>query len=446
MAQIDSIVQVNISRQTAQIDITSFDIPLILVEMDANMEAEFTDRVRTYGSLAEVAGDFPLDHNAYKIAEKLLGGDLSPSQFKIGKKTEGETYPEALFAVEEADNTWYALIADSHEREDILGLASAVQGMRKVYFTSTDDADALSQLLNPTYVATVEYGVTTPEAGDKLRVRVAGVSFESEYDGSEWEEWTYLGDGESPIPITPSFDDTTGILTLESSENFVISKATILPADGDPEDVDDANISDTDVQGLDVGQTLKAKGFFRTIILFSRTANVDWPEAAWVGGQLPEVPGSVAWEYKRLAGVEVSKLTGTEINLLENRNYNYYIPIKGVNVTRRGKTVGEGEWIDTIQVVDWLHARLQEQIFYRQVNMKKIPYTNEGFTIIENEIRSVLSQAQANGAIDDYTVIVPRVSEIPEMERARRNAEGFKFVARLQGAISTVRIEGVVHP
>lgn len=66
--------------------------------------------------------------------------------------------------------------------------------------------------------------------------------------------------------------------------------------------------------------------------------------------------------------------------------------------------------------------------------------------MIESEIRSVLSQAQANGGIDTYVVRSPEVLEIPEMQRAARHAGVFEFVGRLQGAVSTVEIRGTVHP
>ena len=95
-------------------------------------------------------------------------------------------------------------------------------------------------------------------------------------------------------------------------------------------------------------------------------------------------------------------------------------------------------------LVDWIYARMQEQIFFRLINTKKIAFTQTGLTMIENEIRSVLSQAQANGGVDTYTVNAPRVLSIPEMQRAARNAGDFTFEARLQGAVSTVVVRGVV--
>ena len=164
----------------------------------------------------------------------------------------------------------------------------------------------------------------------------------------------------------------------------------------------------------------------------------------WVGGQLPEIPGSNTWEYKSLPGVMVDKLTDNQISLLEGRGYNYYIPVKGVNITRRGK-VAEGEWNDVIILVDWLHARMQEQIFSRLINSKKIPYTSSGFSQIESEVRSVLDQATANGGVDSYTVNVPQVLAIPEMVRAQRVLDHISFEARLASAVSRIVVRGVVH-
>ena len=95
-------------------------------------------------------------------------------------------------------------------------------------------------------------------------------------------------------------------------------------------------------------------------------------------------------------------------------------------------------------LVDWLYARIQEQIFFRLVNTKKIPFTSAGTTLIENEIRSVLAQANANGGIDTYTVQAPIVLSIPENQRAQRIMGDFTFQARLQGAVSQVVVRGVV--
>jgi len=90
-----------------------------------------------------------------------------------------------------------------------------------------------------------------------------------------------------------------------------------------------------------------------------------------------------------------------------------------------------------------LYARLQEAVYFRLINSLKVPLTNPGLLIIENEIRSVLSQAEANGLIDrGWVVQTPDVLAIPENLRAQRIAGAFVFRARLAGSIRKVIING----
>src|SRR5690606_3619384 len=174
-----------------------------------------------------------------------------------------------------------------------------------------------------------------------------------------------------------------------------------------------SNASETDI-----GFLLSQGGYSRTSLMYSPFADTEYPEAAWVGRELIEVPGSNTWAFKRLEGVSVTKLTDTQINALENKEVNYYITVKGAPITQTGRT-SSGEFIDIMIGVDWLHARIQESIFYRMINRKKIPMTRAGAALIESEIRSVLGTAVANGLIADdtpYTVISPDPLTLPEQE------------------------------
>src|SRR4051812_14219754 len=93
-------------------------------------------------------------------------------------------------------------------------------------------------------------------------------------------------------------------------------------------------------------------------------------------------------------------------------------------------------------ITDWLYARLQEAIYFRLINSLKIPFTRAGFTIIENEIRSVLAQGVANGAFSSYTVTSPDPLLIPASQRSNRIAGDFKFTAVLAGSVRKVVIQG----
>lgn len=446
MSQIDNIVQVNISRNTTQIEIEAFDIPLLMVEM-TDADAGFTDRVRTYTDIDGVIDDLGINHVGTLMAQKLLSGDIKPATFKIGKVNkevgDEESYPEALAAVDEFDDTWYIVITQSHTDADIFETANYIQSQRKLYATSTSSQLALDQSQTVEYTATVQFDIGTPTTGDQLNVIIAGEQYRSSYSSGSWGAWAYVGSGTGTFDGTFTLDTLTDILTVENDIAFTVTRANQLVGSTTIQ-VPAENVSRTDPIGMDIGQRLRFMGLDRTFVMFSNTADSEYPEASWVGPQIVEVPGSNTWEYKTLVGTTVSRLTSTQINILENRGYNYYIRVKGANITRRGK-VAEGEWIDVMILVDWLHARIQEQIFFRLINSRKIPYTDAGAVIIENEIRSVLAQANANGGIDQYTVTSPRVLSIPEMQRAARIMGDFTFDARLAGAVSVVVIRGVVH-
>ncbi len=196
----------------------------------------------------------------------------------------------------------------------------------------------------------------------------------------------------------------------------------------------------------DVAAILKALGMDRTVIIYHPNADTEYPEAAWVGSQIVEVPGSNTWMFKTVTGVSGVKLTDTQRSFLEQKNVNYYSSIAGVNIFQNGETIANS-WIDEVIFVDWLYARIQEQVFFRLINRRKIPYTRRGFAVIEAEIRSVLSQGVANGGIADdtpYTVISPDPLAIPEVQRATRVAGDWKFEARLAGAVHHVVIRGTV--
>lgn len=62
--------------------------------------------------------------------------------------------------------------------------------------------------------------------------------------------------------------------------------------------------------------------------------------------------------------------------------------------------------------------------------------------MIENELRSVMSQAQANGLVDaGWTIQTPPVLSVPENLRAQRAAGVFVIKARLQGSVRSVSVE-----
>ena len=109
--------------------------------------------------------------------------------------------------------------------------------------------------------------------------------------------------------------------------------------------------------------------------------------------------------------------------------------------------MASGEFIDVIIGVDFIHARMQESIYSRLVNLKKVPYTNQGVDIIVNGMEGVLTRAVNQGilAADPApTVTKPNVREIPFNDRALRQLPDLFFNGVLAGAIHRVLIRGTV--
>lgn len=352
MANMDKIVEVYISRETAQLETTSFNIPLLMVSLpddDAGTPAVITQRSYVFTSLKEVEDQLGVDSVAAAMARPLLSGQNRPPQFVVGVKNSEETYTDALNKVQDENNSWYILMADTKVASNVLLIAAWIQAQRKMYATSTSD----------------------PE---------------------------------------------------------------VLLATGDQ----------------DIGSRLMDMAYDRTFWLWHAQAEDEHPEAAWVGSQIIEVPGSNTWAFKQASGISVQKLTPTQESVLEKKNGSFFSRIAGVALftgSGGGGKTAQGEWIDTMIGVDWLYARIQEQVFYRFATKKKIPMTQAGTVIIESEIRSVLSQGETNGLIADspkYTVTSPNVLSIPEDQRARRVMGDFQFSARLAGAVHKAVIRGVV--
>lgn len=202
----------------------------------------------------------------------------------------------------------------------------------------------------------------------------------------------------------------------------------------------DSTVSD------DVISTLQAAAYARTMISYHHKPMTEFMDAAWAGKGLPYEPGEITWKFKTLAGVTYSDLTTTEQAALKAKDGNYYIREAGINFTTEGVTAAH-EFFDVVRGSDWLRARLQENIFFRLVNAKKIPYTDKGVALIENEVQAVLKEAQGNDfiAIDPEPVVTaPLVADIPVLDRATRLLPDVEFSGTLAGAIHSLEINGTI--
>lgn len=148
---ISQIVEVYVSRETAQIETASFDIPLLMVNLPDTIDnssgspvtvpADVSLRVREYTNLRAVGEDFGVESAAYKMAQKLLANDIRPATFMIGVKNSAETYTQALQAILAYNGEWYIIAIDSKVEGDIKEVAAIIQAEYRIFVASTADAD-----------------------------------------------------------------------------------------------------------------------------------------------------------------------------------------------------------------------------------------------------------------------------------------------------------------
>jgi hypothetical protein len=223
---------------------------------------------------------------------------------------------------------------------------------------------------------------------------------------------------------------------------------------------DDADIIDVaEGAATDLAKQLKDLSNDRAAVWYHQTADGSgtdqWADSAAAGMILPRDPGSYTAKFKELKGVTVSGLTPTQSKNALDKNANVYQEIGGINMMREG-TTAQGEYIDVMHFIDWLKARITENVFGHLVRSAKVPYTDGGIKGIEDKVKEILQIGQDRGGISPtafdsdgvqiggFFTSVPALEDIPSNDKANRVLNDVKFTAFLAGAIHKVVIQGIV--
>lgn len=426
MTQLTDIIDIQISRETAAVAQTNFNVPLFI-----SSHLNFTERARTYSSLTAVAADFGTSDKAYIAAQKLFGQTLKPANIVIGRRqipgatvnvstvTTGASYVLTISGTPIS----YTAVSNDTAIKIVTGLKTAYEVTPVTGVTFTDNLDGTA-----TIASSVDWSL---KVSQNMAIAAQPAT----------ESW---GD---TVDAVQAADDTWYALTIESHQ-----LADVLAVAANIEAKKKVFATSSSLQNIkstatdDLFSQLKDLSYQRTFGLWSADADTNYPECSWVGYQLQEQPGSNTWAYKTLAGFTVSKLSDTESKNIQSKNGNTYETVGGLNTTIGGKMFG-GEWIDVMVFVDWLEQRMKERLWFRMANSKKIPYTSAGAAIIEAEIRAQLNDGIRAGGLADSPapiVTVPDVLSVAANLRAQRIFEGITFEARLAGAIHFVKIRGTV--
>lgn len=437
---ISTIVSVLISQESVPVTQDGFGVPLIL-----GVNASFLDLVQEFRNLSEVtdAGFLTTDEE-YIAAQKIFSQNPKVPLLKIGKRgTQVAMVQTIVFSG--------ALITGNTVNGKIGGVS-----ITPVAF-NTDNATTLTNLASaiqasPLVATAVSNGTNTIT----ITAQTPGIPCTASdfvVTGGATQATATIaittanhGVGEDLADIREEDDDWYGLILTDRTQEVVEIAAAYIETQKKIFITcsDDADLLD-DTITTDIASVLQANNYRRTAIIYSATPD-DFPDAAWMGKCFPFNPGSETWKFKTLAGIVADTLTSNQRFNLKNKNCNYYTTVGSQDMTAEG-VVSVGEFIDIIRGIDWLEYTIAFEVFFVLKNSLKVPYTDEGITLIENRVRGALKAGENRGviAIDPpFTVTVPRAVETPIVDRANRILNDVKFEARLAGAIHFVNIEGVV--
>lgn len=436
---LESIVNVQISRETAAVSQAGFGAGNFL-----SNTAVFSDRIKVYSSLKAVTDDTLAGSDTLTFAQKYFGQSLRPTQLYVTKKgrllaqvstlvfsedfVTGNTLNGSINGVAIAavpfDTDHATTIADvATELAAHADIATAVASGRTITITTTAGLNVTLSGFVVTGGASQATAVwTVSQYGDVLSTNVASLIAGSLVNNDWYALAAYEKDSADILDIAAYIQGQRKIYAVSSADAAILTSVT-----------------------SDVASQLKAASYDRTIFLYSATA-AAFPEGAWLGVCLPTNPGSITWKFKSLSGVTVDSITETQKTIAAGKNANTYTVIGGRNITEEGVT-SEGTFIDIIRGTDWIQARITENVFQAFVTQPKIPYTDQGVSIIVNRIQQILDQAVANGVLTNNpspTISAPLVANVPVNDRANRILPDVTFEGVLAGAIHKVTIFGTV--
>lgn len=435
MANLDSIVNVSISLNTASVQRGVFGIQMIAAPL-----ASFPEVVRAYTDYDDAVTD-NLPPEVLKAVSAAFAQTPHPTTVKVGRLSMAKTVIAPVDAVTGA----------------VYGLTIGTTPVTVTAASSPTTATISTQLA--TAINTAALGITAAAVAGTVELTYTaapvGVTALTRTSWGATTPSATAGIVATDLSAINAADKSWYVLHMVERTKQRVLDAAAWVETHDKLFITAANEAGILVQGTntDVGSLLKP--YYRTVWSYHGAATTEFADVAWAARVLPTQPGSETWALKRLAATTPDNLSSAQTAVITTKGGNTFERYSDtISLTNPGKTAA-GEWIDVIRFRDWLRDYIQTSMVQLIVNRDKVPYTDGGLQLLGNNLRAALREGQRvggiapdevdadNKGIPGFNVNIPRASEVDSATKASRIAY-FKFNARIAGAIHAAVITGAL--
>lgn len=474
---ISDLIQVNIAVSPNAVAVEGFG-PLLFLSKE--FKTTFGDKypVRQYSSMAGVSADYP-SGEVYNAASAYFSQKPTPKYFLVGAITHDTPVPATAGKVTASSVAVLEEVKLVTNGVLTVGIDGIVHSTAPVDFSSALDLNAVASIATSA-MATANINATITQNAGKftLTANTTGAdSVVSEVSGTTAVALK-LDAASSPV-FTQGTDelsigtDLNNVLNSPFDFFFVaLDRAFRGSASGDNQMTvakwAEANEkvfgwADSDKQILVPGaetsfSRAKAQNLQRTLLVYDASDNGnEYPEVS-ILGRASTVNFNVAnsaliLAFKKGPAIKTADLSPNQLKALRLVNGNAFINVGGNTMFYDGK-MADGTWFDTVQGVSWLTAKIRANVFNLFYgSTTKIPWTDTGVALVNQQITLALELAVTNGLIapgydnegtfyaDGY-IVQSTDLELMQSQKGARIWEGSSFTCIGSGALQGAIISG----
>jgi len=476
---ISDIVQVDIAVSPVLAPLAGFGELLYLTSEQAVLNViSPAERVRAFGSLAEVQDAFPLGDEVIRAAMAFYSQTPQPKDFSVGV-FEPTAYAGTLTGGKPASLTELKKItAGGAFKVTIDGAEHNVANLNlSTANTYVEVATLVSNAIGSNQSAKVEYlgGRFIITSGTKGSTSIVNfpVAVANGKDLESLLGLTYATGAQAIKGGNETLTDALG-KCLDSRGSFVAVANSHQYRDDMQHTVDiatwceaskkiflnttnDVRVMDAQTMTSTVAYALKSKAFRYTITTFG-IDDGEYPSCSLFGRiatvNYESVNSTITLKFKKLPGITALNLKTSQKSAMDACNVGGFMDFGGQLLYAESRMADNG-WLDSVHGLMWLENRIQTDVFNLLYGTTtKIPATDTGVAMVVQKVEGALAQSVTNGLVgpgitpegeflpNGYKITAQSILTASPSDKSNRIYRGLSFKCIGAGALHNVVING----